>query len=200
LKDAHAFIKEYNKTGVKFPVTMIVGEFKRERAKLDDPSPVDDIVSERDPKTGAKKINHHYILHESQEGKPIDGILYLEGEQPFTTSQFEQMCRKLRADVECLDEGVPMAVLRADKKHLKHALERVPEVKYAPFKDILPKVVAYVKKKFRLKDAHAFIKEYNKTGVKFPVKMFVGEFKREHAKLDDSPPVDDIALEKDPTK
>jgi len=80
-------------------------------------------------------------------------MLYLLGEQPFTTSQFEQMCCKLRADIEWLDDGAPMLVLRADNEHLQHAFKRVPEVKYAPFKDILPQVVAYLKKKSRLKDA-----------------------------------------------
>jgi len=197
-KDVKTFINEYRDHDVKFDVKMMMKGIKQKYVKLDDPSPIDDVVSEKDPETSVKKINHHYILHESQKGKPIDGILYLEDEKPFTTAQFEEMCGKLAADVECLQEGVPMAVVRASKEHLNKALSQAPEVKFAPIRKILPKVVSYIKKKFRSNDTKPFIKEYRKTGVTFPVEMIKGEIKREHVTLDDPSPIDEKVSEKDP--
>jgi len=148
----------------------------------DDYSPGDDALPEKYPETDRNDINHHFVLHQSADTDPVDGVLSMKNGGAFKTSELDRLCNDLSDDIKCL-KGVSVVVIRATKDHLDHALQFVPEAQFSKLEDMLPEFVAYLRKTQRFKDVQGLIDEYAGTGVNFPIQKVEAEFEREHTEL-----------------
>jgi len=143
----------------------------------DDHTPDDD-VTEEDPKTHQKSINHHYVLHQQNRTAVADGVLRIKSGRAFTTDELDKICVEDSDLIECV-KGLPMVVVRANTEHLKQGLKRLPAVEFDELKESLPEIVDYLKKHMGLKDAQELVDKYNKAGVPLPVEDIQKEFQKE---------------------
>jgi len=187
------FLDAYTQSGIPMPAELskrcneeqFGGSSFNELAEHggDDHTP-DDAVTEEDPKTHQKSINHHYLLHQQYSEAEADGVLTMKSGGAFTTEELDRICAEDSDLIKCV-KGLPMVVVRASKEHLTEALKRIPEVEFDELKKNLPDIVEYLKAHVGLKDAGGLVREYKKAGVPLPVKEIQQEFQKEGKDLDE---------------
>jgi len=142
-----------------------------------------DRLREEDPKTGEASINHHYLLHQVNEESPVDGVLFMKKGEAFTTEDLHAICKEFVAQVECLEDNLPIVVVRAAKKNMDRILDQVGDVDFADLKENLPDIVNYLKNHIGIKDVNVLLEKYKNAGVKIPAGAIAEEFEKEHVDL-----------------
>jgi len=133
-------------------------------------------IAEKDPETQRVDINHHFLLHQTSEKDPVEGILIAKN--PFTTSQFLRLCNA-SSKLTCFTH-LKVAVVRGKKIYLKVAMDETgmdENLTFKALKAYMPQFIEFLREHLALEDVGKTLASYSTEGIILPAESIAAEFR-----------------------